>query len=84
MDLCSEDIELLTALTTWVSFYQAGVHLSFVKANKTLFGESLKAIQTLLYIAKDTQVPVNIMFNLFDSFVGSILKHSCGVWGLLL
>ena len=27
------------------------------------------------------QVPVNIMFNLFYSFVRSPFKYSCGVWG---
>ena len=27
------------------------------------------------------QVLVNVMFNLFDSFVGSILNYSCEVWG---
>ena len=54
---------------------------SFVKATNTLVGKALKAMHALLSITKEMQVPVNIMFNLFDSFVGSILNYSCEVWG---
>ena len=38
-------------------------------------------MHALLSITKEKQIPVNIMFNLFDSFVGSILNYSCEVWG---
>ena len=54
---------------------------SFVKATHTLVGKALKAMHALLSITKEVQVPVKIMFNLFESFVGSILNYSCEVWG---
>lgn len=54
---------------------------SFVKATHTLVGKAFKAMHALLSITKEMQVPVNIMFNLFDLFVGSILNYSCEVWG---
>lgn len=74
-----EDIEIVN------NFNYLGIVLSsggsFVKATNTLVGKALKAMHALLSITKEMQVPVNIMFNLFDSFVGSILNYSCEVWG---
>ena len=56
---------------------------SFVKAINTLVKNALKALHAQLSITKEMQVrvPVNIMFNLFDSFVGSMLNYSCEEWG---
>ena len=74
-----ENIEIVN------NFNYLGIVLSsgglFVKATNTLVGKALKAMRALLSITKEMQVPVNIMFNLFDSFVGSILNYSCEVWG---
>ena len=55
--------------------------MSFIKATNTLVGKSLKAMNALLSITKRIQVPIAVMFNLFDSFVLSILNYSCEVWG---
>ena len=74
-----ENIEIVS------NFNYLGIVLSsggsFVKATNTLVGKALKAMHALLSITKEMQVPVKIMFNLFDSFVGSILNYSCEVWG---
>ena len=35
----------------------------------------------LFTIARSMQVPTNIMFNLFDTFVLSILNYACEIWG---
>ena len=43
--------------------------------------KSLKAMNALLAITKRMQVPNNVMFNLFDSFVLSIINYGCNVWG---
>ena len=47
----------------------------------TLAGKSLKAMNALLSITKRMQVPVDVIFNLFDSFVLSISNYGCEVWG---
>ena len=38
-------------------------------------------MHALLSITKEMQILVNIMLNLFDSFVGSTFNYSCEVWG---
>ena len=35
----------------------------------------------LFTITRSMQVPTNIMFNLFDTFVLSILNYACKIWG---
>ena len=47
----------------------------------SLVGKSLKAMNVLLSITKRMQVPIAVMYNLFDSFLLSILNYSCEVWG---
>ena len=37
----------------------------------------------LFSITKDIEVPINIMLNLFDSYIASILNYSCEVWGFI-
>ena len=54
---------------------------SYVKATNTLAGKSLKAISSLMAMTKEKEVPIDIMFSLFDSFVGPILNYGCEVWG---
>ena len=56
---------------------------SFIKATSTLSGKALKAANSLLQIAKDKEVPVDVMFGLFDSFVTPILNYACEVWGFI-
>ena len=50
---------------------------SFNKAISTLAGKALKAMNGLLLIIKHLRVPIDMMFNLFDTFVASILNYSC-------
>ena len=54
---------------------------TFIKATNMLTGKALKAMNALFSITKHMQVPINIMFNLFDSFVQPILNYSCEIWG---
>ena len=54
---------------------------SFLKATNILVGKSLKAMHAFMAITKKLQVIPDVMFNLFDSFVLSILSYSCDVWG---
>ena len=54
---------------------------TFIKATSMLAGKALKAMNALFSIKKHMQVPINIMFNLFDSFVQPILNYSCEIWG---
>ena len=67
------------------SFNYLGIVLSrggaFIKATNTLVGKALKSMNALFAITKSKQVPIDIMFNLFDSFVLSILNYGCEVWG---
>lgn len=67
------------------SFNYLGIVLSsggaFIKATNTLAGKALKAMNSLLAITRPLKVPTNIMFNLFDSFVLSILNYGCEIWG---
>lgn len=50
---------------------------SFVQAGQMLAGKALHAMNSLLSVVRDLSIPVKIMFNLFDSYVVSILNYSC-------
>ena len=67
------------------SFNYLGIVLStggsFIQATKTLAGKGIKAMHNLFEITKDANVPVNIMFHLFDSLVASVLSYGCEIWG---
>ena len=54
---------------------------SFNKATSTLAGKALKAMNGLLLITKHLRITFDIMFNLFDTFVASILNYSCEILG---
>ena len=47
---------------------------SFMQATKTLSGKALRAMCSLLSVTRNTEVLLNIMLNLFDSFACSIFK----------
>ena len=74
-----EEIEIVN------SFNYLGIVLTsgdaFVKATNTLAGNALKAMNSLLSITWPMKIPAKIMFNLFDSFVVSILNCGCESWG---
>ena len=67
------------------SFNYLGIVLSsggtYLKAINTLAGKGLKAMNCLFAITRTMEIPLNIMFNLFDSFVASILNYGCEIWG---
>ena len=67
------------------SFNYLGIVLSssraFIKATNTLSGKALRGMNSLLSITQTMQVPINIMLNLFDTFVLSILNYTCEIWG---
>lgn len=56
---------------------------SFMQHAKYLSDKALKAMHSLLQITKDMEIPVNIMLQLFDSLVASILNYGCETWGFL-
>ena len=56
---------------------------NFYDAIKTLSGKATRSMSELLYITKNKDIPVKIMIDLFDSFVGSILYYSSEVWGFI-
>ena len=74
-----EEIEIVN------SFNYLGIVLTsggaFVKATNTLAGKALEAMNSLLSITRPMKIPTKIMFNLFDSFVVSILNYGCEIWG---
>ena len=55
---------------------------SFIQATKPLSGKALRALCSLLSITKHLDIPLNIMINLFDSYVCSILNYASEIWGL--
>ena len=50
---------------------------------KYLSDKALKAMHSLFGITKDVDTPVNVMLQLFDSLVASILNYGCESWGFL-
>ena len=53
---------------------------SFPNAPKTLSGKGLKALGALMAMTRGKVVPINIMLDLFDSFVTSTLSYGCEIW----
>jgi len=56
--------------------------VSFIHTTQTLAGKALGAMSSLFRITKTIQVSVNINFDLFDTYVASILSYGCEVWGV--
>ena len=75
----NQDVEIVS------TFNYLGIVLSsggsFIPATKTLADKGLRAMHCLLETIKETQVPIKIMFNLFDSLVASVLSYGCEIWG---
>jgi len=46
-----------------------------------LSAKALRAMHSLFTVTKSLNVPLKIMFNLFDAYVASILNYGSGVWG---
>lgn len=49
----------------------------------TLVGKALHAMNSLFALTRGRNVPINIMFNLFDAYVLSVLNYGCEIWGVL-
>ena len=68
------------------SFNYLGIVLSswgtYLKAINTLAGKGLKAMNCLFPKTRTMEIPLSIMFNLFDSFVASILNNGCEILGV--
>ena len=54
---------------------------SFTLNQEHLVGKALKAMNTLLYKCKMYDLKPKILCQLFDAFVGSILKYASEIWG---
>ena len=54
---------------------------AFIHATKTLSGKAIRAQCSLLSITKSLEIPLDIMINLFNSFVCSILLYVSEIWG---
>ena len=54
---------------------------TYIKATNTLSGKALRAMNALFSITKSMQIPIKIMFNLFDAFVQPILNYGSEIWG---
>ena len=53
---------------------------SFPHDIKTLSGKGLKTLGALIDMTRGMVIPVNIMLDLFDSFVSSTLNYGCEIW----
>ena len=52
-------------------------------SQKALVQQSIKARAVLEgYLRKHKHMPVNVMFNLFDTLIKPILQYACEVWGI--
>ena len=54
---------------------------TFMKASETLSEKAIRALCSLLSMTKSFEIPLNIMINLDNSFVCSILFYACEIWG---
>ena len=54
---------------------------NFALNNDFIIGKALKALNVLLYNCKRYPMKSNVLCQLFDAFVGSILSYSSEVWG---
>ena len=74
-------------LETVTSFNYLGIvsssGVSCIQATETLADKGIKVMHNLLDITKETNVPKNIMFHLFDSLFASVLSYRCEIWGFL-
>ena len=73
------DIELVNQFNYLGIIFTPGG--SFIQATKTLSDKALRALCSLLSITKHLDIPLNIMINLFDSYVCSILNYASEIWG---
>ena len=56
---------------------------SFNNTTKTTADKGLRALMSLFNITKGLEIPVSIMYNLFDTYVLSVLNYWCEIWGYI-
>jgi hypothetical protein len=54
---------------------------AFIQATNTLSAKALRAMKSLFTITKSLNVPVKIMFYLYDAYVALILNYGKEMWG---
>ncbi|XP_060582312.1 uncharacterized protein LOC132738738 [Ruditapes philippinarum] len=54
---------------------------SFKRGIDTLSGKAGKAVHSLYTLTRGMDIPINIQFHLFDSYVSPILCYSSEIWG---
>ena len=54
---------------------------SFAKNNDYVVGKALKALSAFMYNCRSVPIRPNLLCQLFDAFVGSVLSYSADVWG---
>ena len=69
----NQEIEIVQLLNYLGVVFSCGG--SLMQATKTLADKALKSVYALLETIRETKVPINVMFHLFDSLVGSILHY---------
>ena len=70
-----QEIEIVNSFNYLGVFFSSGG--SFMQNAKYLSYKALKAMHSLFDITKDVDTPVNVMLQLFDSLVASILNYGC-------
>ena len=75
----NQEIEIVNSFNYLGVVFSSGG--SMMQATKTLADKALKSMYALLETIRETKVPINVMFHLFDSLVGSILHYGCEIWG---
>ena len=71
------EIEIINSLN------YLGVVFSFNNTTKITGDKGLSALMSLSIITKGLEVHVNIMRNIFDTYVLSVLNYECEIWGIL-
>jgi len=46
-----------------------------------LYNKTLKALYSFKSMLKDLRLPITVRFNLFDTYVASIMNYCCEIWG---
>lgn len=54
---------------------------SFMNATNTFSSKAIRAMNSLFVNIKHMEVPIKIMFNLFDTLVTPVLSYACEIWG---
>ena len=76
-----QEIEIVNSFNYLGVIFSSGG--SFIQNAKYLADKALKAMHSLFNITKDIDTPINILLQLFDSVVASILYYGCETWGFL-